>query len=146
VLPENVVGNKYDIMLKNITVCLLFLFIGISAIQGQNNKKEALYVSDTSVSNVAWNCGPHYGCVQLDSGYLNVIDNKIVNGKFVIDLSSLYVEDIEHELLRLTLANVIKSHEFFDAPNFPNFVFSIDKLEELSTNEYNVVGQLTLKG
>jgi len=144
VVKESVVENKTDEMLKNITTYLLVLLVSVVSLSGQNDKED-LYIVDTTFSNITWNCGPHYGCINFDTGYINVVDDKVVNGKFIADLSSLYVEDIEHELLRLTLANVIKSHEFFDVHNFPHFVFTIDTLEELDTNEFNISGQLILK-
>jgi len=132
-------------MLKKIITVSIFLFVLISSNLGQDELKQSTYIADNSISSVSWLCGQHYGCVSLDTGYLNVVDNKILDGKFVIDLISLFDEDIEHELLRLTLANVIKSHEFFDVPNFRYATFTILQLEEVEINEYHITGELTLK-
>jgi len=124
---------------------VLFFLSSILPAQNLSVDKNELYIVDTTQSSISWNCGQHFGCILIDTGYVEVINNDPVGGKFFIDLNSLYVEDIEHELLRLTLANVIKSHEFFDAGHYPNIVFLIEKLIEIDDNFYNVAGQLTIK-
>ena len=133
-------------MIKNAIVFIFFLVFGINTLYSQNNKDSFNFIVNSELSSVEWFCGRHFGCVMLDTGYIDVVDGVISGGKFVIDLNSLYDDDIENELLRQTLSNVIKSFEFFDISHYPSTTFTIEKLIGLSDNEFNVSGNLTLKG
>ncbi len=132
-------------MVKKIGVFIFFLILNVFVVEGQKNQKESTFVVDTNVSSVSWICGSHYGCINIDTGAIFVKNNIVIGGDFKIDLKSLYDEDIDQELLRLTLANVIKSHEFFDVPHYPTADFAIEKLIKVRDNKYNVAGNLTLK-
>jgi len=132
-------------MIKKAVISIYFLLFGINILFSQNNKNISTFVVDTELSSVEWFCGRHHGCVSLDTGYVKVVDGEISNGKFVIDLNSLYDEDIDSELLRKTLANVIKSFEFFDVHKYPNTIFVLEKIKKMDNDEYYVTGQLTIK-
>lgn len=128
------------------TIFIVLLFVSITSYsQTESVEKGDFYTVDTTYSSMSWNCGQHFGCILMDTGYIEVSNKEPVGGKFIIDLNSLYVEDIDHELLRLTLANVIKSLEFFDSRHFPNIIFEIEKLIKIEDNYYNIAGQLTIK-
>jgi len=150
VLPENVEKenaeeNKKNQMAKKIGIFIIFLILNVFVVKGQKDQKESLFVVDTNTSSISWICGSHYGCIDIDTGTIFVQNDKVTGGDFKIDMGSLYDEDIEQELLRLTLANVIKSLEFFDAIHYPTAIFTIEKLIKINDNEYNVAGDLTLK-
>ncbi len=143
---ENAEENKKNQMAKKIGIFIFFLILNVFVVKGQKDQNESIFVVDTNASSISWICGSHYGCINIDTGTIFVNINKVIGGDFKIDMGSLYDEDIEQELLRLTLANVIKSHEFFDAPHYPTADFAIEKLIKIRDNEYNVAGNLTLKG
>jgi len=133
-------------MIKKTVVIFIFTFLFFSDIKSQNTDRDVIsYIADTSESDVSWFCGRHYGCVLIDTGYLHVEGGKITDGEFVIDLGTLIDEDIDNDLLRLTLENVIRSVEFFNASRYPTAIFSLEKVLNLSGNNYNIAGNLTLK-
>jgi len=121
---------------------LLFYLFGFSNSYGQ----KSIYVVDTVESQVLWFCGNHFGCVNLESGYISLLNGKISSGSFIIDMNSIYDDDItENNLLRITLDNIIKSDQFFNTEEYPTSIFTILKVEKTDSLKYHVTGNLKIK-
>jgi len=108
---------------------------------------------DRSKSNIHWKgtkmrgAGKHEGEIELQSGFLIKINNQLVNGNFVADMTTIEVTDIpEHEPIpRNNLNNHLKSSDFFNVEKFPTSTFKITNVKQITSDSLLISGNLTLK-
>ena len=82
-----------------------------------NNSDTIVYQINIEESRLDWYCDIHNGYISLDSGYIVISNNEIIDGRFVICMESIVDLDIDdYELMRITLENTLKSVEFFNSP------------------------------
>ncbi|WBL26339.1 YceI family protein [Zunongwangia sp. HGR-M22] len=100
-------------------------------------------------STITWNgekvTGSHHGTIDLKSGYLNVDEDKITGGEFVMDMTSINVTDLEGES-KGKLEGHLKSDDFFGIANHPEAKLVITTASKKSDDTYGIVGDLTIKG
>lgn len=91
--------------------------------------------------------GKHEGTIDLKKGIFLTRDNHLIGGSFIVNMSSIAVTDIpEHEPIpRANLNNHLKSADFFDVTKYPQATFEITKVNEVTTDSLNVIGNLTIK-
>jgi len=89
--------------------------------------------------------GKHFGKVLLKEGSFTIKNNKIETGNFVIDMSSLTVEDLTGTS-KDNLTGHLKSDDFFSTTKFTTAVLTISGSEAFVNNEAVVKGDLTIKG
>lgn len=95
--------------------------------------------------------GEHFGKVNLQSGQMMVDKSQVTGGTFVIDMSSLTVEDIKDEKMNGRLRDHLKSDDFFSTDKFSTATFNITSVKPIAKAEagkpnYTVTGDLTVKG
>jgi polyisoprenoid-binding protein YceI len=104
---------------------------------------------DAKASQLKWTgekvTGSHWGYVNIKSGVVNVDDNKIKNGNFDIDMTSLSVKDIEGEY-HDKLVGHLKSDDFFSVEANPVSAFKIKWVKDNGNNTAKITGDLTIKG
>jgi len=82
----------------------------------------------------------HTGTVAFASGNLEIRENKLSGGEFIVDLSSLKNdENIE------ALDNHLKSADFFDVANYPTAKLLITKAEPEEDGNYMIAADLSIK-
>lgn len=141
----------------------VFLMVGIAAIfmacnQSSSNAGEEQEVAEASSESVAYTVSTdastvqwfgekitgwsHKGLVSLQSGTLNVMDNKIVSGNFTIDMNTITeIESVMDEAKQTKLVGHLKSPDFFNVDSFPTAKFEIT-----AADSSNVTANLTIKG
>ncbi|MFC6996903.1 YceI family protein [Rufibacter roseus] len=97
----------------------------------------------------------HPGTFKLASGTVSVEGNQITGGNFVIDITSMDMEE-EGEMIDTKLRPHLMSGDFFDADNFGTAKFEITNVAPYKPSEgdtslveganFNVSGNFTLKG
>jgi len=108
----------------------------------------------TGDSKVMWTgtkvVGFHQGLVKIKSGFVQVKDQRLTGGEFVIDMNSITCTDIPDSDMtpKRKLENHLKGEDFFDVARFPTASFKIAEVREHPDNpvKYLVVGDLTIKG
>jgi rhodanese-related sulfurtransferase len=93
----------------------------------------------------------HRGTINLKSGKIVTQDGKLINGEFVLDMSTIKDLDLTDDMWRGILESHLKSSDFFDVENFPEASFVFDQAEEIpnaliGTPNYRLKGELTIKG
>ena len=106
------------------------------------NPEIIVYRVDVDSSKVLWFCEQHTGFIHIESGYFNVKGNDIVGGFFAIDMGSLVNTDIDYDLMRGTLENILKSNEFFNIEEYPLTTFEVSSIRKLENNEQCISGDM----
>ncbi len=108
------------------------------------------YKLDKSNSTVKWNgkkvTGEHYGTINLKSGNLDVVDNKIKSGTFQMDMTSIVNEDISNESMNERLVGHLKSDDFFSVEKHPVSTLVIKEVKHKAGNTHLFTGDLIIKG
>ena len=115
---------------------------------------EGEYELDAESSLIGWSGRnlkyAHRGKVALKSGNIKVEDGRIVNGKIVLDMTSIKDEDLTDEMWRAVLESHLKSTDFFDTEKYGEASFEIIEAEIIpealgGTPNYILKGNLTIK-
>lgn len=93
--------------------------------------------------------GQHMGTVDIKQGELFVENGNLTGGSFEIDFTTIKDLDISDSSSNAKLTGHLKSDDFFSAAKFPLGKFEIKSLDPASDaggNNYNISGNLTIKG
>lgn len=133
--------------MKRITLSLLALALVATSFAKGSKKSESFKV-DASKSSVNWLAkkvtGQHNGTITISNGTLALANDKIVGGKFEIDMTSIVNADLQGEW-NTKLIGHLKSDDFFSVAKNPTAKLDITNVE---TKENNTIvnGKLTIKG
>ena len=105
-----------------------------------------IYLIDSSQSKINWSIDSHHGEVAICEGTIKTMENKIIDGHFVICMDSIIDVDIDYELMRHVLENTLKSKELFDATKYPHATFDVYSSKTISDSSTMIYGDLTIKG
>ena len=135
--------------MKNLLLYIITLLLLNNVVVATGNATEKdtiIYQIDTTNSYIQWYCDLHNGNVFFDDGYISMINNELISGKFVICMESIVDLDInDYELMRITLENTLKSIDFFNTASFHQSLFNID-IATKSKKGYVITGELNLVG
>jgi len=133
--------------MKKITLSLLAVAISGSLFAGAPKKSETFTV-DASKSSVTWLAkkvtGQHNGKIALENGSLTVSGDKVTGGKFLIDMNTIDVLDLQGEW-KDKLVGHLRSDDFFSVDKNPKTSFEITKVSNKADGT-NITGKLTIKG
>lgn len=105
--------------------------------------------ADTKKSSLKWHgekvTGEHWGNINLQEGWLSWNNNKITDGEFIIDMTSITNADIEDEGYNAKLVGHLKSDDFFGVEKFPTAKLEIKGSEKFDNNKATVKAHLTIK-
>ena len=110
---------------------------------------------DLEESQIKWTgrkvSGEHFGTLNLSDGFVVIKDEKLIEGKFIFDMSTIKNTDIETEKWNNKLVNHLKSEDFFNVDSFPHVIFQFDdsvKITNLTDGEIenSIKGNLTIRG
>jgi polyisoprenoid-binding protein YceI len=120
------------------------LFLTISGLFLINVGAQNKLTADTTKTKLLWLgekvTGQHTGTINLQSGWLNWQDNKIVSGEFNIDMASLKETENNERLL-----GHLKSDDFFGVEKYPLAKLVIKSSTPFDKGTGVVSGTLTIK-
>ncbi len=122
-------------------IFVLFLMIMING-YGQDS---SVYKVNTEKSRLVWICGNHNGYIDIHNGTLTLRDGEITGGSFTIAMDSITTLDIDYELMRETLNNLLKSDHYFYSEKFPLSKFEITRSHRIEGNNHCITGKLRIK-
>ena len=107
-------------------------------------------VLNTTKSEIKWTGkkigSSHYGGIELIKGELVLDGNKISNGTFVLDMTSITNSDVESEQYNQKLVGHLKSEDFFNVEKYPESILRIKESAPFENNKARVSAELTIKG
>lgn len=90
--------------------------------------------------------GEHYGNIMLKEGWLEIKDNAITGGTFVIDMTTITCTDLEDAGYNAKLVGHLKSDDFFGVEKFPTAQLVIKETTGFKNGKAMVKAHLTIKG
>ncbi|MCF8363464.1 MAG: YceI family protein [Prolixibacteraceae bacterium] len=107
------------------------------------------FTVDTEKSTLEWTgkkvAGQHNGDIELTEGSFTLENDKINNGMFVIDMTSITNEDLDGNM-KEKLVGHLKSDDFFSVKDHPTAVLKLKNSTKLVDGKATVSGELTIKG
>ena len=101
---------------------------------------------NTKASSVEWKGKKigrqHVGNILLKSGYLELNNDKIVAGNFVVDMTSITNTDIENEEYNMKLVGHLNSDAFFGVEQFPTANFKVTESSEIRNGKATITGEI----
>lgn len=129
----------------SIAIVTVVAFISLSFTLKNETKKEV----KIEKSKVVWKAykvtGSHVGTIALKEGTLTFEKDKLIDGKFTIDMTTITNTDQEGEY-KEKLEGHLKSDDFFDVKTYPTSSLIFKKIRAIGKNSYKVTGNLTIKG
>lgn len=124
---------------------LVLIAVIVSAAAFTTPVKKTINVNE---STITWKgkkiLGSHTGTINLTEGYLEMNDDQLVGGMFVVDMTSITVTDLDGEY-KGKLEGHLKSDDFFGIANHPTSTLVI-KSATKDGNTYEVQADITIKG
>ena len=109
-----------------------------------------IYSIDNTQSQITWtgrevSTSSHYGTLDFVSGTFEISNGSIVNGQFIVDMTSINNQDMEGDS-KARLEGHLKSDDFFSVESYPTASISINSSELISDGKWNVSADLSIKG
>ena len=109
-----------------------------------------IYNIETAQSQITWtgrevSTSSHYGTLDFVSGNFEISNGAIVNGEFIVDMTSINNQDMEGDS-KARLEGHLKSDDFFSVESYPTAAISINSSELISDGKWNVTADLSIKG
>lgn len=131
--------------MKSISILLsLVFFISIQSFSQKVN-------IDPVKSKIAWSGkkivgGSHNGEIKLKSGTLEIKNDQIVKGTFIVDMNTISNHDLEDKDYNSKLVGHLKSDDFFGVEKYPTASFNVKKSSKFINGKATVTGDITIKG
>ena len=130
----------------------LIYFLTLSCFFGFSQSQVNLEESSVKWTGVQLSGKTHYGTLAFESAYLSFNENQLVGGSFVVDMTSLSVDDLTGRGKK-SLEGHLKADDFFSVNKHQTSYLKINEVlpPELSrieadNNSFEVSGELTIKG
>jgi len=108
------------------------------------------YKVDSKQSKLTWLgkkvTGEHTGNISISDGKILSDGKAIKGGSFTIDMNSITCNDLTDAGYNQKLVGHLKSDDFFGCEKNPKANFVITKVTPSGKDQYNVKGNLTIKG
>jgi len=129
---------------KTETMKNILIFATLLLITGTMNAQDRLN-ADKDKTSLHWLgekvLGEHNGTIRLQEGWLTWKDNRITEGEFVIDMTTIKDDDGS-----ANLEGHLKSDDFFGVEKFPTSKLVITESTPFEKGSGTVKGNLTIKG
>jgi len=89
--------------------------------------------------------GEHHGTINIKSGSLTMNGDQIVNGEFIIDMTSIKCMDLTDPEWNGKLVGHLKSDDFFAVEKYPTAKLLIKSATKLKDGSFLVKSDLTIK-
>ena len=107
-------------------------------------------ILDEKISSIKWTgkeitTKTHFGSLKFKEGKINIDGDKIIGGKFVVDMKSIICNDLSGTSKNY-LESHLKSEDFFFVDDYPEASLIIKSSKLLSDGNYLAEGNLIIKG
>ncbi|MFI2743849.1 YceI family protein [Zhouia sp. PK063] len=89
--------------------------------------------------------GSHNGSIAIKEGFFTFENEELTGGEFLVDMSSINVEDLEGDYKK-QLEDHLHSDDFFSTTNHTTAKLVFTNVSKSSNDKYAVTADLTIKG
>lgn len=89
--------------------------------------------------------GLHTGGINIANGYIEIIDNELIGGEIVIDMSSITITDIADQKTHDEFLGHLQNDDFFSVDQFKTAKLTIIGSSKIEPNKFKIDGTLTIK-
>ena len=112
--------------------------------------RTSVFVVNNNESKLTWTgkkvTGQHHGTINITDGKLEMENNVLKSGSFSLDTRSILVTDVKDEGSNAKLLKHLKSEDFFSVEKFPAATFVTTGINNKGNSQYEITGNLTIKG
>ena len=134
--------------MKKLIITSTLAFIAFSSFVLKPNNEDNLKLN-AKVSSVEWIgkkvTGQHTGTISIMEGNFHVHEGKLESGNVTINMESISSSDLKGEWAQKLIGH-LKSPDFFNVANHKTSSLEIKKVKLVEGNNYEVDGELTIKG
>ena len=123
----------------------LIYFIALNCFFGFSQNQVNLEESSVKWTGRQLSGKSHYGTLSFKSANISFSDEKLVGGNFIVDMTSLSVDDLTGRGKK-SLEGHLMADDFFSVDDFNFSELKLNSVTMISENEYSAKGDLTIKG
>ena len=125
-----------------LTICLVLMAFGISQAQNLDQLSSQSYLRWYGEELTG---KTHFGNLSFKKAQINLQDGVITSGNFLVNMTSLTVEDLSGGG-KAKLTSHLKSDDFFSVEKHPEAILTITQKAKVENGVQRLVGELTIKG
>ena len=125
-----------------LSICLVLMAFGISQAQNLNQLSSQSYLRWYGEELTG---KTHFGNLSFKKAQINLQDGVITSGNFLVNMTSLTVEDLSGGG-KAKLTSHLKSDDFFSVEKHPEAILTITQKAKVENGVQSLVGELTIKG
>ena len=125
-----------------LSICLVLMAFGISQAQNLNQLSSQSYLRWYGEELTG---KTHFGNLSFKEAQINLLDGVITSGNFLVNMTSLTVEDLSGGG-KAKLTSHLKSDDFFSVEKHPEAILTITQKAKVENGVQSLVGELTIKG
>ena len=134
-------------MKKAIVFALCLVYVAtVSAITVVDDEKKKV---NTKKSKVTWKgykfAGSHYGSIAIQSGVLMFNGDQLTGGEFMIDMTSISVDDLKAGKGKEKLEGHLNAADFFGTAKYKTSKLVFTEVKATGKNSYEVTANLSIK-
>ena len=128
---------------KSTSILLLIIFLSSNVFAQE-------LILDNTNSSIKWTgkeitTKTHYGSLKFKEGKINMKDDKIISGTFIVDMKSINCQDLSGSSKNY-LESHLKSEDFFGVDIYPEASLTIKSSKRSNNGNYLADGDITIKG
>lgn len=135
--------------MKSIKITIAALAISATFAFTTKEKAATTYNVDNKLTTATWVgkkvTGQHTGAISVATGKVEVTGKDIKGGEFEIDMNSITCTDLDAEY-GAKLVGHLKADDFFGTDKFPTSKFVLKSVKNNGKDNYELTGDLTIKG
>ena len=128
---------------------ILTIALAASYVLGMQNLQAQDKRIDVTKSKIEWLgkkvTGQHQGNISLKSGSIQMTNDLVTGGNFVVDMTSMTCSDLQGEYAEKLIGH-LKSDDFFGVANHPEASLTFTTVTAKRDGVYAVTGDFTIKG
>tara|TARA_A100001011_G_scaffold362941_1_gene412423 strand:- start:3454 stop:4032 length:579 start_codon:yes stop_codon:yes gene_type:complete len=125
-----------------LSICLVLMAFGASQAQILNQLSSQSYLRWYGEELTG---KTHFGNLSFEKAQINLQDGVITSGNFLVNMTSLTVEDLSGGG-KAKLTRHLKSDDFFSVEKHPEAILTITQKAKVENGVQSLVGELTIKG
>jgi polyisoprenoid-binding protein YceI len=125
-----------------LSICLVLMAFGSSQAQNLNQLSSQSYLRWYGEELTG---KTHFGNLSFKKAQINLQDGVITSGNFLVNMTSLTVEDLSGGG-KAKLTSHLKSDDFFSVEKHPEAILTITQKAKVENGVQSLVGELTIKG